>query len=48
MKRGMGDMNAGQLGKGQFIKQTYHRKGDEVYQTKAHGALGGGNRMVER
>ena len=37
-----------EIGQGQFIKQTYHKKGDEVYQTKAHGAIGGGNRLVER
>ena len=36
------------LGKGQFIKQTYHRKGDQVYQTKAHGAIDGNDRIVER
>ena len=33
---------------GQFMKQTYHKKGDQVYQTKAHGAIEGGNRIVER
>ena len=52
MQRGMGDMNmnfnGGSIGKGQFIKETYHKKGDEVYQTKAHGTIGGGPRLVER
>lgn len=47
----------GPVGKGQFIKQTYHKKvttgpdgrpQNEIYSTKAHGALGGGNRLVDR
>ena len=48
MARGMGDLDGGSLGQGQFIKETYHKKGDQVYQTKAHGTIGGGNRLVER
>ena len=42
------DFGSSEIGQGHFIKQTYHKKGDEVYQTKAHGAIGGGNRLVER
>ena len=30
------------------MKQTYHKIGDDVYQTKAHGAIGGGNKIVDR
>ena len=41
------DMGSG-ISQGHFVKQTYHKKGDEVYQTKAHGAIGDGNRIVER
>ena len=36
------------LSRGQFVKQTYHKRGDDVYQTKATGAFGGGNRVVDR
>lgn len=47
----------GELGQGHFIKQTYKKQTtldkngrpvDEVYQTKAHGAIGNGNRVVDR
>lgn len=31
MARGMGDIDGRSVGKGQFIKETYHKKGDEVY-----------------
>jgi len=31
MARGMGDMDGRSVGKGQFIKETYHKKGGEVY-----------------
>ena len=30
------------------MKQTYHKRGDDVYQTRAQGAFGGGNRVVDR
>lgn len=49
----MAEMNRGfdegaPLAKGHFYKQTYHQKGNDVYQTKAHGAIGGGNKIVDR
>jgi hypothetical protein len=56
MRKQMADMPS-ELGQGQFIKQTYKKQTtidkngrpvDEVYQTKAHGAIGNGNRVVDR
>lgn len=51
MHRNMGsvgfDDNA-PLQKGHFYKQTYHKRGDDVYQTKAHGAIGGSDKLVDR
>ena len=58
MGAGMMDMpRPGQLGKGQFMQQSIKKQTkldqngkqvSEVYQTKAHGAVGGGNRIVDR
>jgi len=36
------------LARGNFVKETYHKKGDHVYQTKARGAFDGGDRVVDR
>ena len=49
MHRGFdSDIGGSGLQKGHFIKQTYHKKGDDVYQTRAHGAIGEGNKIVDR
>ena len=58
MRNQMSDMpDPGSLGKGQFMMQSTKiqtkmdkngRPVNEVYQTKAHGANGGGNRIVDR
>ena len=58
MRKQMADMpRASDLGQGQFMKQTVHTQMKigkdgkpikETYQTKAHGAIGGGNRLVDR
>jgi len=36
------------LARGNFVKETYHKNGDHVYQTKAKGAFDGGERVVDR
>lgn len=54
----MADMpRADQLGHGQFVQHTFKKQTtmdangrpvNQVYQTKAHGAIGKGNRVVDR
>lgn len=40
--------NGNGLHRGNFSKETYHKNGDHVYQTKARGAFDGGDRVVDR
>ena len=47
MMKGMMDFGS-KIEKGQFMKKTYHQIGDDIYQTKAHGAIGGGHKVVDR